>query len=196
MEENSAAIYKQAIIDRMKHIMEILELEVDGFAEFTQISKSHIYALLNTKRGLTIQTAEKIASRINLTGSQLLKLDYPIPLSIRKIAEVKKFHDTYKYNPEYFTRTKEETSISYFFENTLMRTDLFDNPVNVRQIREACTALGKNYSSKKVSHTVDYLSAKKKLYKENKLLLKKNGETGTKQFPFYSIEKLDDDNNA
>lgn len=193
MEDNSTITYKKGVAERIRLIMEIIELEIDGFAEFTQISKSHIYALLTAKKTLTPQTADKIGKCINLVGSHILKIDYPIPGSIRKVPAVKDFHETYKNNPEYFTKTKGKGSISYFFEHTLFSTTLFDSPVNVGEIKQACSDFGLELSSKKVSQVVNYLVIRKKLVKETRELKKLNGQVGTREVGYFSLKKTDKD---
>jgi len=188
MEDDSTTAYQVGIKDRINYIMDILGMEIPGFSQFTGVSNSHIYALSNGTKGLTIRTADKIAKRIGLTSAQLLKLDYVIPDSIRKSDSVNNFYDKYPDNPEYFKETKVSRKVSYFIEHKLMTTKLFDTRVSISQIREACIALGQDFSSKQLSQVVDYLALTKKLKKEKVLMRKKNGELGVREIPVYSKE--------
>lgn len=188
MEDNNTTAYQAGIKDRINDIMDILGMEVPGFSQFTGISTSHLYALSNGTKGLTIRTADKIAKRIGLTSAQLLKLDYIIPNSIRKSDSVKNFFDKYPDNPEYFKETKASRKASYFVEHNLIATGFFDNRVSISQIREACAALGQDFSSKQLSQVADYLAQTKKLKKEKVFMKKKkNGELGVREIPVYSL---------
>lgn len=187
MEDDNTTAYQAGIKDRINYIMDILGMEIPGFSQFTGISHSHIYAITNGTKGLTIRTADKIAKLIGLTSAQLLKLDYVIPASIRKSDSVKNFYDRYPDNPEYFKETKVSRKVSYFFQHKLMAIGVFDNQVSISQIREACIALGQDFSSKQLSQVADYLAQTRKLKKEKVLMRKKNGELGVREIPVYSL---------
>jgi len=108
--------------------MEISGLEVAGFSEFTKVSVSHIYAILNGRKSLTAQTANKIAIGFKLNGWNILNLDFKITEAIKSSA-LNKFYADHKEAHDYFKETVSERKDSYFFEHELIPTGIFDKPV-------------------------------------------------------------------
>jgi len=150
-------------------------LEISGFAEFTQISESHIYAILNGTRKLTGEVADQIGVKFELDGWKILQLDYKIPINIRKSPLLIKFYTENSSVTEYFIAKNNATKTSYFIENTLINEGFFRSPKYVWQILEACKEAKKNISSKILSQTLLYLVEQGKLKKSKQFLLRKDG---------------------
>lgn len=166
--------------ERLERLMNLSGLEIAGFAEFTGVSESHIYALLNGTRELTIEIADKIALGFNFKGWQLLKLDYKLTNTVRKAPILLKFYKENKGVHDYFITTRDDRKAAYFIENELLISDLFDKPVYVWEVREACAASGRKYTSKRVSQILNYLVSTKKLKSKKKPIKLKNGAVGTR----------------
>ena len=188
MENSGPSIYSIVIRERLKLIMEIAGLEVAGFSEFTKVSVSHIYAILNGRKSLTAQTANKIAIGFKLNGWNILNLDFKITEAIKSPA-LNKFYADHKEAADYFKETISERKDSYFFEHELFPTGIFDNPVYIWEVREACIALGRNLSSKQIAHIAGYLADTNKLESEKRPIKKKNGEFGERIVTVYYLGK-------
>ena len=182
---NSESTYALAIRARIRKILEFAGLEIAGMAELTGVSQSHIYAILNGRRALQEDVADRLGFKLKLSAWQILNLDYEITESIRKSALLNKFYNEHKGNPEYFTDTILERKDSYYVEQTLIPAGFFDNPVYVWEIREALSRYGREFSSKQVSRIVNYLAATGKLMSEKRPIKKKNGEYGIREVPVY-----------
>jgi hypothetical protein len=193
MEENNDSITKASLKERINYIMDTVGLEIAGFSELTKISESHLYALSNGTKSLTKVTAEKIAFPLKLKSTQILNLNYVISDSIRNAPAIKKFYHTFKKgNPEYFRDTKAARKSSYFIEQELMPSGLFNEPVYVWQVKEACVESGMDYSSKEISQKLSYLVKTNKLKSEKRKLKKKNGDTADREvFVYYSNKKME-----
>jgi transcriptional regulator with XRE-family HTH domain len=186
MEENTDLHHESGFKDRINHIMKIVGLEIAGFAELTNVSESHIYALSNGTKILTPETAKKIAHALKIKSAQLLSSNYVIKEAIRNAPAVKKFYETFKKgNPEYFTETKSARKSSYFIEHELLPSGVFNEPKYGWQIREACAELGVDLSSKQVAQKLNYLVETKKLKSEKRKLKRKNGETVDREVYVY-----------
>ncbi|WP_276503206.1 helix-turn-helix domain-containing protein [Terrimonas pollutisoli] len=147
-------------------------------AEFTGVSESHIYALLNGTRQMTDDIADKIAVGFNLRGSQLLNPSYKLTSKIRTTPLLVKFYKENKRVHDYFITARSDRKTAHFIENDLLNSTLFNNPVYVWEVRKACEASGKKYTSKRVSQILNYLVTIKKLKSKKKPIKLKNGTPG------------------
>lgn len=172
--------YSKVLSDRINELIRLSELETSGFAEYTGVSESHVYAILNGTRKLTRKTADKIAEGFNLKGLQLLNLDYKITSKNRNTQKLNKFYSEYKGVKDYFTNTKAERSAAYFFEHELLKTKLFTKAVSISEVRDVCKASGRNYESKKISQILKYLVKKNILKSKKKPIRLKSGKPGTR----------------
>lgn len=178
MKKGNENSYKERISLRVASLMEASGLEVPGFADYLSISDSHLYAILNGTRDLTEEVAEKIGSAFNLKGSQILRISYRIPKSIKKSKSLNKFCNENKDVASYFKSTRSERKDSYYIETDLYRTDLFDSPVYIWEVKEYCLNAGKKYTSKRLSQILRYMVDRKKLKSKKKRLKLRNGEYG------------------
>lgn len=187
MEITNTEEYRLAIAERVKLIMAHTDLTVAGFSEFSGLSASHLYAILRGFKDLTTETAEVIAGAVNMTAAQLLKLDRKIPANFNNVAALKNFRASNKENLVYFESSKVDRKLTSYIQERFYESDLFRDGADVAQIKDACNADGRNYTSKQVSQSVNYLAIAKKLRKEMKPMKKKNGEEGTRQVGVYTI---------
>jgi plasmid maintenance system antidote protein VapI len=185
MDDQNTSDYNKAIRTRLLRIMEIAGLERTGLAEFTKISDSHLYALLNGTRNITGEIADKIGAGFKLHGAQILNLNFEIPAQIRKSAALLEFYELYSGNPEFFIETKATMKDAYYIEHTLLYSSLFEKSVYVWQVKEACKEDKKNLTSKQISQKLNYLVQKKKLIATKRKLKKKNGEDGDREVLVY-----------
>lgn len=184
MDDKNTSDYNSTIRARLLRIMEIAGLERAGLAEFTKISDSHLYALLNGTRNITGETADKIGAGFKLQGSQILNLNFEIPAQLRKSAALLEFYELYADNPEYFIETKAAMKNSYYLDR-MIETPLFKKSVYVWQVREACKEDNQDMSSKEISQKLNYLADKKKLIVTKKKMKKKNGQEGKREVLVY-----------
>jgi len=170
--------YAKTISQRVRELMKLSGLELPGFADYLNLSESHLYAILNGTRDLTEDIADRVASAFDLKGGQILRLNYKIPKNTRKSESLNKFCEENKNVKSYFTHTREERKDSYFIENDLYRTSLFDKPVYIWEIKEYCESVGKKYTSKRLSQILKYMVETKRLKSKKKALKLRNGEYG------------------
>lgn len=170
--------YSKALGIRIKNLMKVAGLELAGMVEFTKISDSHLYALINGNRTLTGKTADKLTRKFGLEGWMLLKLDYKIPQSIRKATELQEFYSNFKNVSEYFSATQESRKSSVFVENEILNNDFFSTPKFIWEIREVFTKKGKLYTSKQLSQILTYLVQKKVLKYEKRPIKLRDGKIG------------------
>jgi plasmid maintenance system antidote protein VapI len=189
MESNSILAYKKALQLRIRSVMESADLMESGLAEFTGLSTSHIYAILSGTRDLTTETAGQIAAKFNMTAAQLLKLDHPIAGDFNKVDALNKFKDENRFNHGFFISKQSERKVTAYIQS-MVETSLFREGADVAQIKDACSANGKKYTSKQISQTVNYLAEVKKLNKETRPKRKKNGEEGERLvYVFFSPDR-------
>ncbi|MBB5639034.1 plasmid maintenance system antidote protein VapI [Pedobacter cryoconitis] len=184
MDDKNTSDYNSAIRARLLRIMQIAGLERTGLAEFTKISDSHLYALLNGTRNITGETADKIGAGFKLQGAQILNLNFEIPAQLRKSAALLEFYELYADNPEYFIETKAAMKNSYYLDR-MINTTLFEKPVYVWQVKEACKEDNQHISSKQISQKLTYLADQKKLIVTRQKMKKKNGEEGKREVLVY-----------
>ncbi|WP_304063409.1 hypothetical protein [Pedobacter glucosidilyticus] len=180
--------YSKSISARLLLIMELTELEISGFAEFTGVSESHLYALINGNRKLTGNVAAQIGRKLKLEGWEILQLDYNIPLSIRKSPMLVEFHKDYKNIPEYFTYSLYNRKSSKYIAD-LIHTDLFSHPVYIWEIKDFCKKSKKNYTSKSLSQILNYLVIKGELKSEKRPIKKRDGSFGKRIVDVFWREK-------
>jgi plasmid maintenance system antidote protein VapI len=178
MQKGNDNVYKEKISQRVQELMDAAGLEVPGFADYLTISDSHLYAILNGTRDLTEDVAEKIGAAFDLKGSQILRINYRIPKSIKKSNSLNNFCVENKDVVSYFKSTRSERKDSYYIENELYNTDLFDSPVYIWEVKEHCLDAGREYTSKKLSQILKYMVDRKMLKSKKKRLKLRNGEYG------------------
>ncbi|HEU0227466.1 MAG TPA: helix-turn-helix domain-containing protein [Arachidicoccus soli] len=178
MQKGNKIEYSTFISQRVQKLMDLSGLELIGFADFLSVSESHLYAILNGTRDLTEDVAEKIASAFDLKGGQILRPNYKIPKSIKKSELLNKFCDENKDVKSYFIDTRKERKDSYFVENDLYQTTLFDKPIYIWEIKEYCESIGKKYTSKRLSQILKYMVETKKLKSKKKPLKLRSGGYG------------------
>lgn len=170
--------YAEALIERIKIVIKFSGLEIPGFAEFTGISESHLYAILNGNRVVSGDIADRISNPFGLKGWQLLRLDIDISKKLKRTPELNKFYVEYRGVRDYFRNTKSEIKSSKYIENVLLQSGFFKTPVYISEIREACEQAGNKLSSKRVSQILNYLVYKGLLKKKKKRIKLKNGQYG------------------
>ncbi|MET0572775.1 MAG: helix-turn-helix transcriptional regulator [Pedobacter agri] len=178
MAKNENAEYSKALGERIKMLMETAGLELAGVAEFTQISDSHLYSLINGTRNLTGKTAEKLANSFGLEGWMLLNLNYKIPHSIRKSTKLLEFYANFKNVREYFSETLDTRKASSFIEKKLLKSNFLSAPKFIWEINAECSSKGYAYSSKQLSQILTYLVHKGVIKSEKRPIKLRNGEFG------------------
>lgn len=172
---NTNVSYNDIIIDRLQLILQYTGLEIPGFSEFTGVSESHLYALLNGTKKLTGTTADKIGNKIGIPGWKILQLDYEISDSISKHPEVVKFYKTYKGVKDYFTDSRNQGTQSYYLEYILLNTDFFKKERYVWEVVDECKKSNRKYKSKDISQALHYLTTKGMLNKTKRQFKSKDG---------------------
>jgi len=170
--------YDLSIVERIKLIMEISDLEILGLSKLTGISDAHIYSLLNGRRKLTDDIAEKIGSSLDFDGMLIFKLNKEIPASISRSNTLLKFREEHKLNTEYFSSTKVDRKGSAFFEYELLPTSLFEEPKYTWEVKDACKRYGRNYTSNEVNGYLKYLVVRKLLRSEKRSIKLRTGGFG------------------
>ena len=178
--------YSKAISLRIKTILALSGLEIAGFAEFTNISESHLYAIINGTRNLTRYSANKIAQRFNIKVSQLLNPKFEITSEIGNSKFLTKFYEEYKLVPGFFQKTRNDRKKSHYIETELLKNHFFYTPASVADVKAACDDAGKKYNSKQISQILNYLVSTKKLEKRKIPVKLKSAKSGKRVISIFS----------
>lgn len=175
-----------ALGDRINHLMDISGLELSGFADFTGVSESHLYAIINGTKSLTDSTAQKIAQPFNLLKDQLINPNYKLTKKLSKSQALIQFYTENKGVHKYFVTTKIDRKIAYYIECEVLKSKKFKRPFYVADVRDYCLKAGRDLSSKRVAQVLNYLVDKKILKKEKASYVLKNGELGKRMVDKFS----------
>lgn len=154
-------------------------LQLVALAEFTGISESHLYGILNGTKKLTGPVADQIATKFNMQGWQLLHLEYALPRSLNTIQELQEFYEEYRHARNFFTheiKLKPATQI----EQLLLNGNFLNQKRSIAEILAHCKAHGLNLNSKQLSQHLHYLGQKSLLQKEKQKITLKDGSLGNR----------------
>jgi plasmid maintenance system antidote protein VapI len=181
--------YSEAIADRIKEIMRIIDLDVAGVAELFGKSTSHIYGIINGTRPLSESFAREIGEKLGFDGSKIFNLTSKIPSYISNSEALSLFKKEYKENPEYFLSTKAKRSTNSFVNDILLKSDCFsDGYKYLYEITEYCeNELNTVFVGDKLSKALQY-SVKQNTLKSTKKPIKlKNGKLGKRLVDVYYL---------
>lgn len=168
--------YGNAIIERLKLVMELAGLEISGFSVLTDLSESQIYSLLSGRRTLTEKVAIRIGESLGFNGLMIFNLQQDIPEGIKRSDNLKKFSLKYKDNHEYFIDTKIDRKPAYFLEFEVLSTNFFNKPKYVWEVNDFCKELGRKFISDKLKKYLNYFVTISKLKSEKRpIKLRKGG---------------------
>ena len=180
MKNSKDVDYTKKIIERLRRVMILANLEISGLSVLTGLSEGHIYALLSGRRNLTTEVADIIGSKTGFDGSVIFNLNQEIPNHIQKSDQLKNFSSKYKYNKEYFINTKIDRKPSYFLEFEVLNTTFLDEPKYVWEVNEFCRQLGRTFTSDKLKKHLKYFVTKGKLRTSSKPIKLRSGGYGTR----------------
>ncbi|MBS9526015.1 hypothetical protein KI659_18490 [Litoribacter alkaliphilus] len=170
---------------RLYGIMELLGLEVKGFAELVGQTESQVYSMFKGRRSLSNPTANRLGAEIGLPPEKIFNLNYRIPKKIQNSPEFRNFKNRFSNNPEYFKDTREDRKLSPFIIKHLIDEDFFISPRFVAEAVEACKQIGRDETSEKVTKALTYL-VKQKVLKSKKVKKRlKDGTTGNRYINIY-----------
>lgn len=172
--------YGKAVINRIKWLMEKAGLQLPAFAEFTGVSESHLYAILNGNKPLTGKIADQLAKKFNLKGWQLLHLEYEIPVAATKSQLLQEFYEDYRHAKNYFTDDVKLKNTRQL-EKLLLNGSFLKKKRFTAEILAHCSEYGIIITSKQLSQHLHYLTQKKILQKEKQLMRLKSGALGTRE---------------
>lgn len=181
--------YSIAIANRIITIMNITDLDIAGFAEFFDMSTSHIYGILNGSRVLSEAFAAKIGKKLGFDGSKIFNLNSTIPNSISKAEALIKFKKEHKDNPEYFLSSKTERSPDSFVTEILIKSECFTEGYKyLSEITDYCKKiLNREFIGDQLSKALMYAVQTDKLKSTKKPIKLKNGEYGTRLVNVYYL---------
>jgi plasmid maintenance system antidote protein VapI len=176
--------------ERIEKLMQISGLELSGFAEFTGVSESHIYAIINGTKELTQRTAEKIAAPFEIKGTQLMNSNFKLTQKLNKTLLLTKFYKENKGVHKYFINTRVDRKVAHFIEHEILTQKQFNRTFSVGEVRQACLEEGKKYTSKRVSQVLNYLVETNNLKSKKKQIAKKDGTLGVRVVDvFWKVKK-------
>lgn len=183
---NKKIISPESFRKRLQRLLTLSGLELSGFAEFTGVSESHVYSLLNGTREITHKTAKKIADSFDFDVDMLLKPSFKID---PKLADTQKLLNFYKANKGvhmYFANTRINRAASYFIQFEILPQKQFNSPFTVEVVRMACAEKGKKFTSKRVAQVLEYFVTIQKLKSAKERITKKDGKLGIRLINVYS----------
>lgn len=171
---------------RLQRLLTLSGLELSGFAEFTGISESHLYSLLNGTREITDKTAKKIANSFDIRVDMLLKSGSRIDPAIASTQKLLNFYEANKGVHKNFANTRVDRAPSYFVQFEILPQKQFNIPFTVEGVRKACTEGGKKFTSKKVAQVLEYFVTIQKLKSRKERIIKKDGNLGSRFINVYT----------
>jgi hypothetical protein len=180
MEGYEDSTLNTSVRNRFKAIFNLADLTIAGFNQFTGISESHLYAILNGTRKLTKEVAQIVGNKLNFDGLDILILTSKIPKTFSKNDNLNNFKSEFKDNPEYFLSTQPLRKKSKDVENIINQTSIFDQPIYLADAREKINSYSilHQYSSNDLSKILNQLVKANKLSKKRDLKKLKNGKFG------------------
>ena len=181
--------YSKDIAQRILTIMEIIDLDIAGFAEFFNKSTSHIYGILNGTRPLSETFAVEIGKKLNFEGNKIFNLNSNLPTSISKCEALVKFKAEHRDNSEYFLSSKSDRSINLFVNDVLIKSGYFDSDYKyLSTIKDYCKIhLNKVFFGDKLSKALQYTVKTGKLKSMKKPIQLKNGGYGKREVDAYYL---------
>jgi plasmid maintenance system antidote protein VapI len=170
--------YKKALIDRLKKLMELSNLEIKGFSKLTGISENHIYSILSGRRTLTSVSADKIGKGLDFDGTLIFNLQIELPEQIKKSETLKKFIADNRNNTEYFIDSNKKKKLSTFIKQDILPTDLLKVPRYVWEINTFCESKGRKILSDTLKKHLSYLVVKGELKSKKRPIKKRDGSFG------------------
>ncbi len=187
MKEDENKKYRLLIAERVRRIMEIIDLDVPGFAEFLDKSSPHIYGISNGSRPLSEALAKEIGEFLEFDGMKIFNLNSPIPKDIRRVDKLIHFKKENKDNPEYFLSQKPARSVDTFILEVLIKTGFFDNgPKYLSETTKFCKEeLNREFVDDELTKGLVYAVKKNILKSEKRSIKLKNGGLGVRQVDVY-----------
>jgi len=182
---NTKTNYSDLVGNRIKSLIELLGLEIAGFAVFTKISESHIYAIINGNRKLTGEVADQMTKDLPINGWQLLQLDYEITSTVKNSRVLKDFYKNYSNNSEYFIDNRTTRKSSQRISDLIKKDATFKNEQYVWEIREYLKQHKINPTSKELAQILKYLVVKGELQSKKAPLKLRNGLYGERMVDVY-----------
>lgn len=96
-------ILAKKIADRIKEILTITELSIDGLSKLSNIGKTYLNTFLKRTIPITVESVEKICNGMSISLRAFFDFNNPLSPDLKSRRLVKEFYDThFKVNPEYF----------------------------------------------------------------------------------------------
>jgi len=179
MARKKISFTSEEIKARLLELINLSNLEIQGFAELVNISESHLRSLLNGKRDFTEDMVSRIGSPFNLTAAKFLDTNFKLTKRKVNTPILNKFYEENKANSAYFLEQKEFRKDSLFIKNNLiLKGNFFKSPKYVSDVREKCGELDKYFASKKISQILNHFAYIGILERYHDFKINKNGEKG------------------
>ena len=178
MKKGETKSYKEFISTRIANLLQMSGLEMEGFAEYLNISTSHMYAIQNGTRDLTADIANRMGNAFNISGGNILRANYRLPRNLKKSDDLNKFYAKNKSVKSYFRDTRIERKSSYFIESEVEGSDLFTTPIYIWELKDLLEKKGKKYTSKQLSQILNYMVIRKIVRKKKKPIKLRSGKYG------------------
>lgn len=179
--------YSKTIIERLRQIMESIDLDTPGFAAFLEKSVPHIYGILNGSRELSEVLAREIGRKLEFDGARIFNINSPIPISINRSKILITFRAENRDNFEYFSSTRSKRSINTFIKEVLVKSTCFDDGYKyLSEITKFCLIeLNRKFIGDELSKALQYACEIKILKSIKKPIKKQNGKLGLREVNVY-----------
>lgn len=164
--------YKMAVAARVKQIRILAELEIEGFAKITEVSKDILYSINRGDKRLTPKIAKKIGVAFEFDENIIFDLTSPIPNTIKNSKKLKDFRENYKYNVEFFSKSWTQKKLSNIINTNLIQKGFFKTPKYAFEVRSALIALGEDPDNALLHQQLKYFSEEKKPLKKQEAKMK------------------------
>ncbi len=178
--------YNLIVAERVKAIQLLSDLEVEGFAQITGLSKDIFYSIYSGRRRLTLETAKIIGESLDFDGSIIFDLNTPIPSSIKHSVNLKRFKREHIYNVEFFSKSWSEKKLSKIIESKLIEKGFFSSPKYTSDVMKELISLGEVANNDLLNKQLKYFTIKGQLRKYKAKLKNKFGEELNREVYVYS----------
>lgn len=178
--------YKTIVAKRVKAIQLLSDLEIEGFAQITGLSKDIFYSIYSGRRRLTPETAKIIGQSLDFDGSIIFDLNTPIPVSIKNSINLKRFRREHAYNIEFFSKSWSEKKLAQIIKSKLIDKGFFASPKYTSDVKNELMSLGETVNSDLLNKQLKYFTVKGELRKYKTKLKNKFGEDLKREVYVYS----------
>jgi plasmid maintenance system antidote protein VapI len=169
---------KDLIAKRITEILEIIELEPEGLAEFLKMDVTSLKEVISRRNGTTKKRLERLVSGYSITLEQFLDPNFDLAGNMRKSKEMKAFLKENKRVKTYFKATHSRALPSWYIKKHIFDTGFLNKPMTTGDIFAECKRLKSGLVMKDVNNAMTYMVKSGQIIGKQMPIVKKDGTKG------------------